>query len=120
MLLKADKNKERQQASFAVRNNIRGTVERPRLNVFQDSLYIYVQIIDDKKGVVFSIKVLESLLNDAATISACAKKMTQLLLEVALAAGITEVVFESNAHFTPGGTLSSLLKYDLSAGGLKF
>lgn len=47
MITKPDKNKTRQKRHRRVRNNISGTAERPRLNVFRSNKNIYAQIIDD-------------------------------------------------------------------------
>lgn len=121
MILKADKNKERQKRHLRVRNHIHGTAERPRLNVSQDSLYIYVQLIDDEKGVTLTAaKVDKNFLKDLRAISACANQLAQFLLKNQLAAGITEVVFDNGCEFSQGRALSSLLKHALTKAGIKF
>ena len=49
----AQKLKHRRQLrrSSRVRAKITGTAERPRLTVFRSSKHIYVQLIDDMKGI---------------------------------------------------------------------
>lgn len=54
MITKPDKNKTRQKRHRRVRNNISGTAERPRLNVFRSNKNIYAQIIDDVAGVTLA------------------------------------------------------------------
>lgn len=51
MINKIDKNKERQRRHARVRKKVKGTAETPRLNVYRSLNHIYVQIIDDVKGV---------------------------------------------------------------------
>ena len=51
MIKKIDKNKERLRRHTRVRKKISGTAETPRMSVFRSLNHIYVQIIDDVKGV---------------------------------------------------------------------
>lgn len=99
MLLKADKNK------------------RPRLNVFRSLAHIYVQIIDDDKGVnIVETESFDELWREAA-IRAVAKKVGAAIAKKALAAGITEV----DSNVTPKSTKAELkLLEALREAGLKF
>jgi large subunit ribosomal protein L18 len=45
------KNEVRKRIHLRLRKKIRGTRERPRLNVFRSLNHIYAQIIDDERGV---------------------------------------------------------------------
>lgn len=51
MIRKIDKNSVRKAKSRRIRNKLAGTSERPRMNVYRSLTNIYVQIIDDTKGV---------------------------------------------------------------------
>ncbi|MDE6667639.1 MAG: 50S ribosomal protein L18 [Clostridia bacterium] len=51
MINKIDKNEERLRRHARVRKKISGTKECPRLSVYRSLNHIYVQIIDDVKGV---------------------------------------------------------------------
>ena len=51
MIKKIDKNQERLRRHTRVRKKITGTAETPRMSVFRSLNHIYVQIIDDVKGV---------------------------------------------------------------------
>ena len=45
---------QRQRRHLRVRAKVSGNAERPRLNVFRSSKHIYVQLIDDSRGVTLS------------------------------------------------------------------
>jgi len=51
MINKKDKNQERQRRHERVRKTVSGTSARPRLCIYRSVSNIYVQIIDDSKGV---------------------------------------------------------------------
>ena len=51
MIKKIDKNEERLRRHARVRRKISGTAETPRMSVFRSLKHIYVQLIDDVKGV---------------------------------------------------------------------
>ena len=51
MISKKDKNADRVQRHARVRKKITGTAEMPRFNVYRSLNHIYVQVIDDVKGV---------------------------------------------------------------------
>ena len=51
MIKKIDKNSERQRRHERVRKKVSGTAEAPRLSVYRSLNHIYVQLIDDTKGV---------------------------------------------------------------------
>ena len=54
MIKKEDKNQLRQRRHARVRKNVSGTAETPRLNVYRSLNHIYVQVIDDVKGVTIA------------------------------------------------------------------
>lgn len=103
MLLKADKNKLRQKRHMRVRNHIHGTAERPRLNVFRSLAHIYVQIIDDEKGVTLTAasSVEKGFEGSGGNIEG-AKKVGASIAKKALDKGITEVVFDRGGYIYHG------------------
>jgi large subunit ribosomal protein L18 len=96
----SDKRKAR------VRRNIRKVSERPRLSVFRSSKHIYAQVIDDAKGhTVASASSLEkdvrANLPKGADVNAAAE-IGKLVAERAVAAGVTDVVFDRGGYVYHG------------------
>ena len=54
MITKSSSNKARQKRHLRVRNKISGTAERPRMSVYRSLNNMYVQLIDDTKGVTLA------------------------------------------------------------------
>ena len=51
MIKKINKNAERLRRHVRVRKKLSGTAETPRMSVYRSLNHIYVQVIDDVKGV---------------------------------------------------------------------
>ena len=93
------------------RNRVRGTLAkaangRPRLSVFRSSKNIYVQVIDDAKGVTLASassleKDLRGKLKTGADIAA-AKEVGKLVAERAKKAGVDKVIFARGAYLYHG------------------
>ena len=49
-MVQESRQQARRRRKVRVRKRIRGTAERPRLNVFRSAIHIYAQIIDDTSG----------------------------------------------------------------------
>ncbi|MBN4059470.1 50S ribosomal protein L18 [Dehalococcoides mccartyi] len=80
-----------------VRKNVRGVADRPRLAVFRSSNHIYAQVIDDDRGhTLASATSLEVKSGDAKT--AIAEVVGHAVAKMALAAGITKVVFDRGGY----------------------
>ena len=89
-----------------VRKKIRGTAERPRLNVYKSAKHIYAQIIDDSTGVTLAAA---STLNAAGREGAgytgnveSAKSVGALIAKKATENNITAVVFDRNGFLYHG------------------
>ena len=88
---------------FALRKKAGG---RPRLSVFRSSKHIYVQLIDDVKGVTLAAastvdkEIAGELKTGADTAAAIA--VGKLIAERAIKAGITEVVFDRGGYIYHG------------------
>ena len=106
MISKIDKNAIRQKRHQRVRLKISGTAERPRFNVYRSTNNINVQIIDDIKGM--TLVSCSTLDKDMAKIvkgktkTEAAAEVGKAVAKKALAAGITEVVFDRGGYLYTG------------------
>ena len=106
MISKKDKNQDRLQRHARVRKKIAGTAERPRLNVYRSLNHIYVQVIDDVKGVTLvSASTMEKAIKEKIkdlTKTEAAKVVGAEVAKKALAAGIETVVFDRGGYIFTG------------------
>jgi large subunit ribosomal protein L18 len=110
------KIQRRNKIKTRIRGKVSGTAARPRMTVFRSNKQIYVQLIDDQEGktlVAASSKGIEE-----GTKIEIAAKVGKAAAEKALAAGITEVVFDRNGYLFHGRVKS--LADAAREGGLKF
>ena len=106
MIKKIDKNKERQRRHDRVRKKVFGTAEAPRLNVYRSLNHIYVQLIDDVKGVTICSastmeKDVKAEIKDMTKTEA-AKVVGKKAAEKALAKGVKVVVFDRGGYLYTG------------------
>lgn len=105
-----------------IRKRVSGTATRPRMTVFRSNKQIYVQIVDDLKGV--TLVSASSLDKEVAEKTAglqkseVSKLVGKLAAERALAKGIDTVVFDRNGFLYHGRV--QLLADAAREGGLKF
>lgn len=94
----------RLQRQHRIRFKVRGTSERPRLSVFRSTKHIYAQVIDDSTGrTLASASSLDATLRGAdGDKSAAAKLVGELIVQRALAAGVTRLVFDRNGFLYTG------------------
>lgn len=106
MISKKDKNADRLVRHARVRKKISGTAERPRLNVYRSTEHIYVQVIDDVKGVTLcAASTLEKGIAKKVaklTKTEAAKAVGEEIAKKALALGIKEVVFDRGGYIYTG------------------
>ena len=119
MVSKPDKNMARLKRHVRVRAKIKGTAECPRLDVFRSAKHIYAQIIDDASGkTLVSASTVEKDFDGYGGNKEAAKKVGQRVAEKALAAGITNVVFDRGGYIYHGRVKE--LAEGAREGGLKF
>jgi large subunit ribosomal protein L18 len=113
MISREQKRKKRHNR---VRAKVAGTTERPRLSVFKSNKDIYVQLIDDVKGVTLaaanSLKISDKTLSE---------KSNLIGLEIAKRAkekNISKVVFDRSGYLYTG--LIKALADSAREGGLEF
>ncbi len=111
-----------QRRTARVRQDLKRKVNgRPRLSVFRSMKNIYVQIIDDQKGV--TLVAASSLEKDMKGKSGDGKKaraaeVGKLIAERAKKAGITDVVFDRGGYLYHGRVKA--LADGAREGGLNF
>lgn len=112
MIKKIDKNQERQRRHARVRKKVNGvrkvngTAEAPRISVYRSLNHIYVQLIDDVKGVTLCSastmeKEVKAEIKDMTKTEA-AKVVGKRAAEKALAKGIKEAVFDRGGYLYTG------------------
>ena len=95
---------------------------RPRLSVFRSGKHIYAQVIDDKQGrTVACASSMEKPMREGLKTGAdkdAATAVGKLVAERALAAGVTEVVFDRGPYIYHGRVKA--LAEAAREGGLSF
>ena len=115
------KQKRRYRIKKRIRKVVSGTSERLRMSIFRSNNQIYVQFIDDLSGksiLSVSSKAKEITDNKKVNKTEQAKLVGKLAAEKAIAAGITEVVFDRNGYLYHGRVKS--LADAARESGLKF
>lgn len=89
-----------------IRKKVSGTAERPRLSVFRSASHVYVQIIDDDRGVTLASastlsKELAELDGHRGNVDA-AVAVGKLIAKRALEGNIRSVVFDRNGFLYHG------------------
>ena len=110
------KEQRRVKIKYRVRNKIAGTAARPRLTVFRSNKQIYVQIINDETS--STLVSASSLGMETMPKKEQAAKVGEAVAAKAIAAGITEVVFDRNGYLYHGRVKE--VAEGARKGGLKF
>lgn len=106
MINKIDKNEERLRRHARVRKKISGTAQAPRMSVFRSLKHIYVQLIDDVKGVTLCSASTEQK-DIAAKVAKlnkteAAKVVGKAVAEKAKKLGVETVVFDRGGYLYTG------------------
>ncbi len=101
--MKFSKDTRRTKIHWRVRNKIKGTPERPRINVFRSNKEIYCQVIDDVSGTTLvSASSLGKNVNLSGNKVDQARQVGKMLAEKALANDIKSVVFDRSGYLYHG------------------
>ncbi|KHL05456.1 50S ribosomal protein L18 [Sinomonas humi] len=94
------RNASRSRRHIRLRKRVVGSAERPRLVVTRSSRHVFVQVVDDAKGItVASASTLEADLRAfEGDKTAKAKRVGELVAERAKAAGVESVVFDRGGN----------------------
>ena len=102
MIVKESRNAMRKKRHERVRENISGTAECPRLNVFRSNTNIFVQLIDDVKGVTLaSSSSVELKLKNGGNVEG-ARLVGKDIAEKAKKLKIKNVVFDRGGYLYHG------------------
>ncbi len=118
-----DRKQKRDWRKIRIRKRLSGTATAPRLCVFKSTSYIYVQAVDDAKGVtVAAASSLEPAVKGALKTSgkhvSVAEKVGELVSERLKAKGIERVVFDRSGYLYHGRVKA--LAEGARKGGLQF
>ena len=105
MLTISSKNVTRRRVHERIRKKVLGTAERPRLNVYRSLNHIYVQVIDDLKGVTLVSASTAEGKKESRTKGgnlAAAKSVGKSIAERAKAQGINKIVFDRGGYIYHG------------------
>lgn len=116
-----DKNKEKQlkrlRRQGKIRSKIQGTAKCPRLNVYKSNTGMFLQIIDDNKGVTM-VSANISEIKDKGTKTETSFLLGELIAKKAQAKKIELVVFDRGG-FRYHGRVKAVAE-GARKGGLKF
>jgi large subunit ribosomal protein L18 len=96
----------RDRRKLRIRRKISGSDERPRLSVFRSARHIYVQVVDDGRGLTLAAastlsRDLKGTLEADSKMDA-AKKVGSLIAKICLERKIDRVVFDRNGYLYHG------------------
>jgi large subunit ribosomal protein L18 len=112
------RQRRRERLRFQLRQK---SVGRPRLSVFRSGKHIYAQVIDDQAGrTLAAASTLDASLREMRTGADkdAAGAVGKLVAERALAAGVTQVVFDRGSYIYHGRVKA--LAEAAREGGLSF
>ena len=87
-----------------IRKKVRGTTERPRLAVYRSLNHIYAQVIDDEQGKTLATASTteKALAGTTGGNIEAARRIGQTIAERAIAAGISNVVYDRGGYVYHG------------------
>ena len=119
MINKVSRTQVRVKKHRRLRGHLAGTSAKPRLSVFRSNKHIYAQIIDDEQGrTLVSASTLQADVKEGLEYTddvAAAAKVGEVLGKKAVAAGISEVVFDRGG-FVYHGKIQALADAAREAG----
>ena len=119
MITKIDRKAERQRRHVRVRRKISGTAECPRLCVFRSNSNLYVQVIDDVKGVTLTqASTIDKEVKTKHANKEAAKEVGALIAKRAKEKKIVDVVFDRSGYQYHG--VVKELAESARQGGLNF
>src|SRR3954452_13434609 len=94
--ISASRRTAKSRRHFRLRKKVVGTAARPRLVVTRSARHLFVQVVDDSKGVTLASASTYKLTEGDKT--ARARQLGATLAESAKAAGVSRVVFDRGGN----------------------
>jgi large subunit ribosomal protein L18 len=117
--MKLSKDQKRKKIHLRIKKNLKGTDERPRLNVFRSNRYISAQIIDDLAGhTIAAASSREAVVPKDINKTEQAKMVGKMLAERAVQASVSTIVFDRGGYLYHGRVKA--LADGAREGGLNF
>jgi large subunit ribosomal protein L18 len=104
MIPAVKRNETRQRIHVRIRRKVRGTAERPRMNVYRSLNHLYVQLIDDANGntvVSASTSGKNSSTKTGGNLAA-ARELGKAVAQRAQEKGVKKVVFDRGGYLYHG------------------
>ncbi|MDY6835820.1 MAG: 50S ribosomal protein L18 [Chloroflexota bacterium] len=99
---RVDSRAARVRRHMRVRNKVKGSADRPRLDVFRSANHVYAQIIDDSQGITMvASSTLDLEIRDEVegkTKVACAQMVGASIAKRATEKGISQVAFDRGGY----------------------
>ncbi len=103
MITKVNRKLERTRRHIRVRRKISGTAERPRLCVYRSNKNLFVQVIDDVKGVTLAqASTLDKEVKNKHANKEAAKEVGTLIAKRTLDKNIKSVVYDRGGYIYHG------------------
>lgn len=103
MISKTDRKMERARRHLRVRRKISGTAECPRLCVYRSNKNLFVQVIDDVKGITLAqASTLDKEVKTKHANKEAAKEVGALIAKRALEKNIKSVVYDRGGYIYHG------------------
>jgi len=103
MITKTDRKAERERRHLRVRRKISGTSECPRLCVYRSNKNLFVQIVDDTKGITLAqASTLDKEVKEKHANKAAAKEVGALIAKRAIEKNIESVVYDRGGYVYHG------------------
>lgn len=98
-----DKQRRRVRRKFHIRKKVYGTSDRPRMSIFKSNRHMYVQVIDDGKGVtIASASDVEKELTGLRPSVENAGKLGEVIGKRLLDLKVKSVVFDRSGYLYHG------------------
>ena len=103
MITKIDRKANRERRHLRVRRKVSGTTECPRLCVYRSNKNLFVQVVDDTKGITLAqASTLDKEVKEKHANKVAAKEVGALIAKRALEKSIKTVVYDRGGYVYHG------------------